>query len=235
MVTVKMSVIETFETFSQYDKQFDGLFENTNNKGFSCSLFSLMSAYNFLNNGLTDKETHESNVKKSIISQSLCGIQFGMTFEELLSSFTDINTHNISATSVELINSGDTETCDIVKPYDGIDRATIILKNERYIVVLTCEEKYCVRDCHEKTQYNFKLYDDLISHMMITYQFMENVDVSGMVYSDYSSIEYLNVDTSFYCSVMNLLGQHNDDNLLYLSDDSNDNLNDDLKIDDMEI
>lgn len=196
-----------FDTVTQYDKQFNGLFSNPNKKGFSCSFFSLITAWKFLNGETPDVISHEATIAQSLLAQSTNNIDFGITFEELLSSYTDLNPTQIYATSAELINSGELGFDQIFPPIvDDTHIAIIILKNERYLNVLINKNGYQFRDCHESTQYNFATIDELIIHLITAYQFTEEVNAGGMEYHEYSSIEFLTLNSKFYLTFAEMLG-----------------------------
>lgn len=196
-----------FASVTQYDKQFDGLFANPNKKGFSCSFFSLISAWKFLNDETPDVISHETTIAQSLLAQSSYDINFGITFEEMLSSYTDINPTQIYATTANLINSGELGFDQIFPPIlDNTRIAIIILKNERYLTVLIDQNGYQFRDCHESTQYNFGSVDELVIHLINAYQFTDDVNAGGIEYHDYSSIEFLVLNSKFYLGVAEMLG-----------------------------
>jgi hypothetical protein len=125
----------------------------------------------------------------------------------MLASYTDINPTQICATTTELINSGELGFNQIFPPIlDNTKIAIIILKNERYLTVLIDNNGYQFRDCHESTQYNFATVDELIIHLINAYQFTDNVNAGGVEYSDYSSIEFLTLNSKFYLGVAEMLG-----------------------------
>lgn len=196
-----------FSSVTQYDKQFDGLFANPNKKGFSCSFFSLITAWKFLNGESPDVISHETTIAQSLLAQSSYDINFGITFEEMLSSYTDINPTQICATTADLINSGELGFDQIFPPIvDNTRIAIIILKNERYLTILIDQNGYQFRDCHESTQYNFSTVDELVIHLINAYQFTDGVNAGGIEYHDYSSIEFLTLNSKFYLGVAEMLG-----------------------------
>lgn len=196
-----------FASVTQYDKQFDGLFADPNKKGFSCSFFSLITAWKFLNDEAPDVISHETTIAQSLLAQSTYDVNFGITFEEMLSSYTDINPTQICATTAELINSGELGFDQIFPPIlDNTRIAIIILKNERYLTILIDQNGYQFRDCHETTQYNFGTVDELVIHLINAYQFTDSVNAGGIEYHDYSSIEFLTLNSKFYLGVAEMLG-----------------------------
>jgi hypothetical protein len=200
----------SFNTITQYDKQFDSLFANPNKKGFSCSFFSLITAWKFLNGVTPTQISHEETIGQSLMAQSLCDVSFGVTFEEMLSSYTDINPTQIMATAVELINSGELGFEQILPiVLDDARCVVLILKNERYLTVLIDKNGYYFRDCHENIQFNFSTLDELVIHLINTYQFTESIDL-GLDYSAYSSIEFLTINTTFFLQVAEMVGLSHD-------------------------
>lgn len=196
-----------FSSITQYDKQFDELFTDPSKKGFACSFFSLIAAWKFINGEIPDIISHETTIAQSLLAQSTCDINFGITFEEMLASYTDINPTQIYATTTDLINSGEIGFDKIFPPIvDNTKIAIIILKNERYLTILIDENGYQFRDCHENLQYNFGTFDELVIHLINSYQFTENVNAGGVEYHDYSSIEFLILNSPFYLSVTDMLG-----------------------------
>lgn len=196
-----------FNSVTQYDKQFDGLFTNPDKKGFSCSFFSLITAWKFLQGEIPDLLSHETTIAQSLLAQSSYDINFGITFEEMLTSYTDINPTNICATSSELISTGEIGFDQIFSPIvDDTKVAVIILKNEKYLTILIDKNGYQFRDCHESTQFNFASVDELVIHLMNAYQFTDSVNAGGMEYHEYSSIEFLILNQQFYLGVADMLG-----------------------------
>jgi len=197
---------DTFNSITQYDKQFDSMFQNINKKGYACSYFSLITAWKFLANYNMTQEEHNDTVVQSLMLTSIFDTCCGITFEDLLTNYSDINQLNINATTVDLINEN---VISFVHMFPKIESelkyATIILKNEKYIVVLVDKNEYKLRDCHEKTQYNFKTFDDLVIHLINVYQFTQKIDIEGIDYSEYSSIEFLTINAKFTSELINML------------------------------
>lgn len=195
-----------FQSITQYDKQFDKLFKNINNKGFTCSYFSFLTTWKFLVNYPTNQDEHIETVKQSV-TLSLCIGTVSHLFEKFVEEYTNINKNQILSTSTNLIADGDTLFTDLFpNPENNSKYATIILKNERYFVVLVSNEGYCIRDCHEATQYNFETLDDLASHLISAYNFMETINIEGFDYSNYSSIEFLIINNVFETCIADILG-----------------------------
>ena len=202
-----------FQSITQYDEQFDGLFENINNKGFTCSYFSFLTAWKFLADHPMNQYGHIETVKQSV-TLSLCMGTVSHLFEQFVEEYTNINKNQILSTSTNLIEGGDTLFTDLFPcPENNSKYATIILKNERYFVVLVSNEGYFIRDCHEATQYNFETLDDLASHLISTYNFMETINIEGFDYSNYSSIEFLIINDIFETCVADRLDLNTGDNV----------------------
>lgn len=206
-MATEMLTTTQFNSVTQYDKKFDGLFANPSKKGFSCSFFSLITAWKFLCGEQPNSVSHETTIAQSLLAQSSYDINFGITFEEMLASYTDINPTNICATTAELISSGELGFDQIFPPIlDDTKVAIIILKNERYLTILIDKNGYQFRDCHESTQFNFATVDELVIHLINAYQFTDSVNAGGMEYHDYSSIEFLTLNQKFYLGVADMLG-----------------------------
>jgi len=218
-----MSINNQFTSITQYDKQFDNIFVNPSKKGFSCSFFSLITAWKFLNGEIADSLSHETSIAQSLLAQSAYDVEFGISFEEMLLTYTNINPTQICATTVELINSGEIGFDKIFPPVvDDTKIAIIILKNERYLTILIDQNSYKFRDCHENTQYDFKSIDELLSHLINAYQFTDNVNVGGINYYDYSSIEFLILNEKFYLGITDIIGIKNEPNDPNINCDKND-------------
>ncbi len=198
--------MQSFSSITQYDKQFDEMFIETGKKGYTCSYFSLLVAWKFLSNYEMTQEEHNETVKQSINLTAIFEITSGMHFEELLTNYTNINSTNINATTVELINEGVIGFDNMFPKIENNSKyATIILKNEKYITVLVDKNEYKLRDCHESTQFNFTTLNDLIIHLMTVYQFTQEINVQGIDYSDYSSIEFIIINSVFESVLTSLL------------------------------
>lgn len=213
--------MHTFDTITQYDKQFDKLFTNINHKGYACSIFALITALKFLHtcdnnqnkHWSTDKKAHEDTVKHAIKITSLYDITDGITFDNLLLLHTNIDINNICATTVELIKNN---IIGYEHMFPGSNKryATIILKNEKYIVVLVDNSGWKVRDCHESIQYDFDNIKDLIKHLSEKYQFSEQINFGDtnanfIDYSHYSSIEFVIIDSKFKSETLSVIALEN--------------------------
>jgi hypothetical protein len=149
---------------------------------------------------------HIETIKQSVKFTSFGEATSGLTFDELLFNYTDIDVNKINATSVNLINDGMISFKhmfpEIINDYKY---ATVILKNEKYIVILADKTGYKLRDCHEHIQFNFKSLEQLILHITNVYQFTKKIDVDGIDYSKYSSIEYIIIDSKFKSMISSML------------------------------
>lgn len=199
--TIPNQIMETFESISQYDKSFDYMVK----KGYSCSLFGIISAYNYMNPfgtcGNTTKEMHEKNIIDASYLCNMYDISEGITFEILVGNFTNLDKKKITATSVDLIVNN-IVGFDQMFPQSEKKYVTLILKNEKYIAIFVDHKnsKYCIRDCHEKTQHNFSSFEVFKSTLSTMYQLTHNIDI-GVDYSNYSSIEFMIIDQPFETNI----------------------------------
>jgi hypothetical protein len=192
--------MQNFESITQYNKKFDDLFVNPNQKGFACGFFSILTANHFLKNNLMDLKTHENNIEEAIRYTAKKKIFSGVNFDDLLDMTSNLNKNNIMATSVELINSGILSFQHIFNNSDNAEKYCIIfLKNEKYFVVMFDKTKneYYLRDCHESSQYTFNSITDLIIKLSNGYQFTTDIGLIGDEYIAYSSIEFIKITEIF--------------------------------------
>lgn len=197
---------DEFKSITQYDKRFDGLFDDVQKKGFGCSYFSILSCWRFLEDGKTTTHVHEQNIKDAMTITCLLNIASGLGFEDLIIGCTDYDHKQIVATSVDLIT---TNVIGIHQMFPKINNdsryAVMFLKSEKYFVVLVDSNGYYFRDCHTDTQHNFKSLDQLYMHLANSYQFTENVNVGGIEFEEYSSIEFLIFDKKFNTDITSIL------------------------------
>ena len=186
-----------FDTITQYDHQFDELWivNPTVKKGLACPYFSLFTAEMFMNNGKTDKNTHECIIGSSISTNILAGSNDEMDFKQLV-GYTSLSEKDIGCTLAELIQVGEFKLEELFTS-DSKRYCVIFLKNAKFFVVMCDENGYHIRDAHESVQYTFFDKEHLIDKLNTTYQFNCAVDVGGVVYGDYSSIEFIKIEHEF--------------------------------------
>jgi len=202
-MNVQLSNTSFFDTITQYDNKYDKLWKDNPyvNKGLCCPLFALISAERFLKNGQINRETHEENIDRAIDTYILLNNNKELTFEELI-NYTDLDSKDIMCTTTELINSGEFSLEELFDETFNDDNntnysycnAVIFLKNAKFFVVMYDVMGYYIRDCHEQFQYNFSTLEELITHLNNIYQFNTTINLDGVVYSDYSSIEYIKIN-----------------------------------------
>ncbi len=181
---------------TQYDKSFDHLFVNGARKGMACSYFSIFTAWRYMKKYEPTLNVHIDNVTNAVnVSRDLF-TSTGISFNELLENYTSLKSNDIAGCTTELIASKEVKYTDIF-PESDKKYAMIFLKNEKYIVVLVNKNNYYVRDCHETKQCNFTSLDSLAQHLETIYQFATSINIDGIHYYEYSSIEYLKVDDEF--------------------------------------
>lgn len=198
--------MNSFTTFNQFDKRFSD-FEKFNNNKTACPLFSLITSYNFMQNGDISQKKHENNIIASITNYTIKDFPKYMSFDELLDlSNGTLNSSNIGATTPELITSGILGYDNIFKFGNNKNYSIIFLKNRNYIIILVKYlfdneilkgEIYSVRDCHENTQRNFDNFESLRDFLNKIYQFEQITCVDGVMIPEFSNIEYLVIDIPF--------------------------------------
>lgn len=194
---------------TQYDKSFDELFNGeVAKKGFACSYFSVLTAWRFMKQYQPTSDVHVDNVTCAVKITKELSVTQGIHFNELIDDYTSLKSNSIVPASVELIKTNVIQYTDIFPPLAAnlVRYAVILLKNEKYIVVLVDDAGYYVRDCHEITQYNFKTLNELTLHLENTYQFATDINVTGVEYFEYSSIEFMIVTDEFETLLTGLLG-----------------------------
>jgi len=201
-----------FDSITQYDNSFDVLFPVTEGakKGYACTWFAILTACKFLKGVPPTEASHDETVRQSVSISKDLGTSGGYTFATLLENYTSVKSSNINATTVSLILEGvigyPHMFPSIDDPVKNTKYATIILKNEKYIVVMYDGTTYFVRDCHESTQYNFATPDALIMHLETAYQFAQEINITGITYEEYSSIEFIVLTDDFDTLLTGLAG-----------------------------
>lgn len=204
----------TFNSITQYDKSFDKMFKNISKKGYACSYFSILSCWRFIQTGLNGKEAHELNITDAMKITKILDLANGLSFEDLIIGCTSVDSKKIICTSVDLV-ANNIIGINNMFPNKVQRYAVMFLKSEKYFVVLVDNNNYYIRDCHVDVQHNFKSLDQLYLHLINFYQFTENINVSGIEFDEYSSIEFLIFDNLFETDVISLLSmkpkKHNSD------------------------
>lgn len=191
--------MSSFLTYNQFDNKFKE-YKNFHKNRSACPMFALYSAYNFMINGNISKEQHESNIDQAVNSYQNTNLPKYMSFGELIQLFNDTYTDkNIEATTPEIINEFGYGV--FFKELDYKENyCTIILKNSNFFTIMVKNDNhklYCIRDCHEKEQYNFTTLEQLKYHLRDKYQFEELTIVDGVLIEEYGNIEALVIDKKF--------------------------------------
>jgi len=199
-----------FESSTQYSAEFNDIWTNFPDakKGLACPFFAIITAYKFFKDGLVDKDAHEFAISASVTYSAFVGTNTELNFNQVI-NLTSLKQSDIMATTTELVETnilGFPEMLPAEKPTDSKRFVTIFLKNAKYFVVMTDKNGYYVRDCHESIQYNFETFVELVNHCSSVYQFTEAINITGISYSDYSSIEYIRIFESFKTEILSLLG-----------------------------
>jgi hypothetical protein len=216
-VVLILVMTNSFDSLTQYDKSFDKLFEGVDYamKGFSCAWFTLLTACKFLNGMPLTKDLHNSIVLQSVEASKLLGSVGGIQFSQLIDDFTDMSSMIVTGTSSMLIKEkviGYNEMFDQTncKPY-----CVMFLKNEKYFLVCVSNGVYMVRDCHEKTQYDFSTLNELIKYLDESHQFSSQLIVGGLEMEEYNSIEFAVITKSFETVLTGLLNIDNNFSQVY--------------------
>lgn len=193
---------ETFTTPNQFDPKYK--LDNFDSERNACPLFSLFTAYNFMNNGDTSKIRHEHNLEAAVanlITKSFLPkyIAFDELIQFVIGNYTD---NDIKGTTPDIIQEcGYTE---IFKPQNyNKNYCIIFLKGSNFMTILIQfnqeinAQVYYVRDCHEKEQLTFNSFDELKEHLKQKYNFEQMMIVDGVELSEFSNIEYLVIDSGF--------------------------------------
>jgi len=199
-----------FESKTQYDNSYNNIWEMYPDakKGLACPYFALATAYNFMKNGNITSDVHEINIFAGIQYFAMVGSNTEMNFKELL-AFSDLKSDDIMCTTSMLVQSGEIGFPEMIqkdKPLDESKYCTIILKNSKFFVIMIDKNGYYIRDCHESFQYNYKTFEDIVSDINQKYQFSETINITGISYDDYSSIEFLKIDKKFKTHILEMLG-----------------------------
>lgn len=187
-----------FETITQYDKKFDPLWlaNPEVKKGLACPYFSLFICERFMETCETEKSDYEKDLETSINTNILMGTNDEMTFEQLV-DYTDLSKKDIGCTVADLISNGEFKLEEELFKSDKDKFCVIFLKNAKFFAVLCDASGYHVRDAHESVQFTFFTVQQLINHLNTVYQFSNTVNVGGVVYGDYSSIEFIKIERKF--------------------------------------
>jgi hypothetical protein len=196
-----------FQSITQYDKQFDNEIDKIIcGKGYACSFFGILTPWKFMQGQIPDKKTHEQTIKDSVQTSRLLDMSNGLTFSELLENYTNLDANKITGTCVELIVSkvlGFDEMFPKIK--DTEKYSVVFLKNEKYIVVMVDKNGYYLRDCHEATQHDFTDISALMEHLNTSYQFGTSINIEGLEYSEYSSVEFLRIEKEFTTNLSSMM------------------------------
>lgn len=194
----------SFSSITQYDKKFDTEWSALplSKKGTACSYFSLITAYRFLKDMNVSKGRHDENLESAVKYVSLVGTEGVMTFNELL-TLSNIKKDDVLSTTPELIITDEIGFSTILDK-DGNKSATIILKNEKFLVVLSKDKKYYIRDCHENEQVECDNYEECVKMLDSRYQLTQGVVIDGILFEEYSSIEFIKLSNPFDTELGNM-------------------------------
>ena len=194
-----MTALDYFETFTQYDNKYKELVNFTESRS-ACGLFALLSAHEFISSPMIiGKGQHERCVDYGAINYIYHGAEGLMSFDDLL-KFTDLNSDKVMGTSVELVVNDTIGFNQMFKETFTDPYCVIFLKLSKFFVVYVRPDMYCIRDCHERCQYNFKTRSELIEHLMKTYSFCDELTIEGIKMKDleqFNNIEFIIIEKPF--------------------------------------
>lgn len=195
-----------FSTFNQFDSRF----KEVGNFGKDCSacpFFSLISAFNFMQNSEIETSNHETAIYDAISSYITHEVPKYLAFEELL-QFTagTLNPSDIGASTPELVVTGVVGWEHFFPVVNVNNYCVIFLKNSNFFVIMVKRDgltegeggvKYAVRDCHQNEQYDFDNFDDMVKHLNTDYRFEESTIVDGVPIPEFDNIEFLVINKPF--------------------------------------
>jgi hypothetical protein len=182
-----------FPSITQYDQKYKHIKSKN-----MCSLFSLITAYNYIKTQNISKTAHETNLDAAVANFDIIGLNSEMTFDNLL-DFSNLDKKKILSSTVELVELGEVGfNIMFPKEYEKISYSVIFLKNSKFFVVnKSISGIFSIRDCHEIDQYDFKSKDDMINHLRQIYQFDTKIIVDGMSLDKFSNIEFIVINEEF--------------------------------------
>ena len=187
-----------FESKTQYDKSYLGIDNNRS----VCSIFSLLTAEQYLLDGNISKEKHDWNLDQAVQNYINFGIKGHLSFQELLDIYSkNYSDSDTGVTSLQLIKDNVISYQHIFGPHNnsyGERFAYIFLKSSKFFVVLFSPTigAYHVRDCHSTIQYSFDSLPKLVKHLRQFYEFETEIvltDPDGTKHTvgEFNNIEFL--------------------------------------------
>lgn len=160
-----------------------------------CSIFSLITSYNFLNNFDVSKEQHIINLKVARENYEIEKMKYDLSFEELL-KYSNLKNNLINLTNPELINKN-------IISYEHIfldkQHCIIFLKNNNFFVVMhtECDGKYYLRESHNNYQHDFNNRTEIINYLNNIYSFNKYTIIDNYIVEELSNIEYIVLNDKF--------------------------------------
>lgn len=190
-----------FKSITQLDKSNDHVYKEypQSVRGVAGTIFSVVTATEFMQNNDVSIDKHEENVRKAVSYSARLGINNeGKTIEDVF-KLTTIFPQTASKTTTTSIEKHLMDISSIIPDVKTKTFCTIIRKNNRFFVILADKTTsiYCVRDCNEELQWNFRSYDELIKHLDVVYTFTTSIVIDGMEMEEYSKIEYIVITQKF--------------------------------------
>lgn len=161
-----------------------------------CSIFSLITSFNFLNNFDTSKDQHMQNLIISRENYQIEKIKHDISFKDLLKKYTNLNNNLINLTNPNLIKGN-------IISYEHIfldePHCIIFMKNNNFFVVMYKKSNgmYYLRESHIDFQQNFKNRDNLIDYLNSIYYFNKYTTIGDYIVEELSNIEYIVLKDNF--------------------------------------
>ncbi len=182
------------ETLTQYNNAFDPVITPQMKQKNFCALFSVMTALEFLKDGVLTYEKHMQLLASGIIKHSETKLFNQITFDQLINCVTVNNdkslSKKISGVTTELLKEFPDMYMDMFMNKLDEDHAIMFLKNGNFFVILIKNKQLYIRDSHESLQYGPFTETEMIQHLNTAYKFNTIINIDGYVIEEYSNIEY---------------------------------------------
>lgn len=215
-----------FETKTQFDNEYTSIIKERS----SCSIFSLITIEQFLQNHTLNKEQHTTNIDRSVANFVAMNISGHISFGELLTHISDygegtqLSETDTIITNVDFLIAEETKFEDMI-PNSEEPYGIIFLKDTKFFTVLYKDNKFYVRDSHYPFQYCFNNRELLKNHLNDYYQFNLHTTLSdGTVIYEFSVIEYLKFDKPFKTVYTELSIPHDETEEIINNTEPKDNL-----------
>lgn len=171
---------DTFNSITQYTDMYKDVIKD---KTSACGLFSLITAYRFINGQDVTAEQHAKNIDQAV--NNIVKHKTGEIndFDSLLKYQVGLEKKHVNTLNIEFTQKSQIYQCFDPELYSS-SYSIIFQKNKEFFVVnvkyTESSTTFHIRDCYQTTQYNFDDIDDLLEKLHHIYH----------IYNDkYKSIE----------------------------------------------